>query len=66
LTGLYLKNVPLLNSYNILKGNLTDEGQLVITQYYIEGFDWTLNDVSDFEFDANNNIISIPVLDRLA
>ena len=66
LTGIYIKNVPLLNTYNILKGNLNANGQLVITDYYIEGFNWTLADISDFEIDANNNIIGIPILDRLS
>lgn len=66
LTGIYIKNVPLLNTYNILKGNLNASGQLAITDYYIEGFDWTLADISDFEIDANNNIIGIPILDRLS
>ena len=66
LTGLYLKNVPNLDSYGILKGNLNASGQLSITDYYVEGFNWILSDESDFEIDANNNIIGIPILDKLS
>ena len=59
---LYIKNTN-INTYNIVKGNY--DTTKTLTNYYIEGFDWTLSQASDFEI-VDGRIVGIPVLDFLS
>ena len=62
LSNIYIKNTD-INSYNIFK-QIFSNAQSNLETYYVEGFNWVLDEADDFEIE-NGSIIGIKVLDKL-
>jgi hypothetical protein len=64
LNHIKIKDTP-IDSYSVLKSALFTLNETNLEDYYVENFNWVLDDTDDFEFDNNNKIIGIKVLDKL-
>lgn len=58
-----IKDTP-IDSYNLLKSALFDSDTINLEDYYIEGFNWELNNKNDFTVE-NGVVTGIKVLDTL-
>ena len=62
LSNIYIKNTN-IDSYNIFKQNL-NSSQSNLETYYVEGFNWVLDEADDFEIN-DGSIVGIKILDNL-